>query len=86
MGVAISILLHVAQSSNRIELVEFVPVEAGFPVEQAAPAELQGDAVKLLYPHGSLFFASASNFEESLPKADTTRRAVAILILRGQKH
>jgi len=84
VGVAISILLYVFQSSNQVEVVQFVPVEGGFPDEQPAPAELPSHEVTLLYTYGSLFFASASTFEQKLPVADQAQQAVAVLILRGQ--
>jgi SulP family sulfate permease len=84
VGVAIAILLHVFQSSNQIEVVQFVPVEAGFPLEQPAPAELPSRELTLLYTYGSLFFAAATTFEKKLPSADGARQAVVIPILRGQ--
>ena len=84
VGVAISILLHVIQSSNQIRVTEFVPVEGGFPVEKPVPVELSSHQTTVLFPYGSLFFASASTFEKSLPKVGEAQRAVVILILRGQ--
>ena len=84
VGVAISIVLHVVHSSNRVEIVQIVPIEGGFPDEQPAPAELSSGEVTLLHTYGSLFFASASTFEQQLPMADDAQRAVVILLLRGQ--
>ncbi len=84
VGMAISVILHVFQSSNQVKIVEFVLTEDGFPIEQPAPAELPDRHITLLYPYGSLFFASASNFEQRLPAADTAQQAVVILLLRGQ--
>ncbi|MCA9873126.1 MAG: SulP family inorganic anion transporter [Anaerolineales bacterium] len=84
IGVAISIMMHVFRSSNQVRLVEFVPVEGGFPIEQPAPLMLANHEVTLLYAYGSLFFAAAATFEKSLPNADDAKEAVVILILRGQ--
>jgi len=84
VGVAISVMLHVFQSSNQIKVVEFVPVESGFPEERPAPAKLTSQQITLLYTYGSLFFASAANFEKNLPAADEAQQAVVILILRGR--
>lgn len=84
IGVAISIMMHVFRSSNQLRLVEFVPVEGGFPIEQSAPLKLADHEVTLLYAYGSLFFAAAATFEKSLPNADDAKEAVVILILRGQ--
>ncbi len=84
IGVAISIMMHVFRSSNQLRLVEFVPVEGGFPIEQPAPLKLADHEVTLLYTYGSLFFAAAATFEKNLPNADDAKEAVVILILRGQ--
>jgi len=84
IGVAISIMLHVFRSSNQVRVVEFVPVESGFPIEQPAPIKLSDREVTLIYAYGSLFFAAAATFEQNLPSAEDARQAVVILILRGQ--
>lgn len=84
VGVAISVMLHVFQSSNQVKVVEFVPIEGGFPEERPVPAELTSGQIALLYTYGSLFFASADNFERHLPVADKAQQAVVILILRGR--
>lgn len=84
IGIAISVMLYVFQSSNQIRVVEFVPVEGGFPNEQPAPAELSSRQITILYTYGSLFFAAAPTLEKNLPKSDNAEQAVVILILRGQ--
>jgi SulP family sulfate permease len=84
IGVAISIMMHVFRSSNQVRLVEFVPVEGGFPIEQPAPLKLPDHEVTLLYAYGSLFFAAAATVEQNLPNGDDAKQAVVILILRGQ--
>ena len=84
VGVAISIMMHVFRSSNQVRMVEFVPVEGGFPIEQPAPIKLPDHEVTLLYAYGSLFFAAAATFEQNLPNAEEAKQAVVILILRGQ--
>lgn len=84
IGIAISIMLHVFRSSNQVRVVEFVPVENGFPIEQPAPTRLPDRDVTLLYAYGSLFFAAAATFEQNLPNAEDSQQAVVILILRGQ--
>jgi SulP family sulfate permease len=86
VGVAISILLHVFQSSNQIEVVQFVPVEGGFPLERPAPEILPSREVTLLFAYGSLFFAAATTFENKLPSADEARQAVVILLVRGRSE
>ena len=56
------------------------------PIEHPAPEELQSEQVNILVPYGSQFFAAAPVFEEGLPKADNTRYAAVILVLRGRKE
>lgn len=84
IGVAISIMLHVFQSANQVRVVEFMPVENGFPIEQPAPSKLRDHEVMLLYTYGNLFFAAAATLEKHLPNAEEAKQAVVILILRGQ--
>jgi SulP family sulfate permease len=82
VGVAISFLLHVLRSANRVEVRELVPVVGGFPVERPAPSSLETGSITVLRIRGSLFFASAQALEAQLPKASTALRAVVILTLR----
>ena len=83
LGVAISILLFVLQQSNTLRIVEWVIQETGWPVERPAPSQLESARVTVLYIYGSLFYAAAKTFEESLPAVEGSRRAVVILLLRG---
>jgi len=82
-GVAISILLLVFQQSNTLRIVEWVPRENGWPVEQPAPKQLESGRVTVLFIYGNLFYAAADTFEKSLPVPDGTQRSVVIMIFRG---
>ncbi len=86
VGVAVSIMLYVLQSSTHVRLVELVPVEGGFPIEQASPARLRSESVTILMPYGDLFFAAASTVEKLLPEVGDATRAVVILTLRGREE
>jgi SulP family sulfate permease len=86
VGVAISVMLHVLQSSARVRLVELAPVAGGFPIEREPPAQLASESVTILMPYGDLFFAAASNMESLLPDAGQAQRAAVILILRGREE
>ncbi len=86
VGIAVSIMLHVLQSSSLVRLMEVVPVEHGYPIEQDAPARLKSDSVVLLMPYGDLFFAAASNLETILPEVGETERAAVVLTLRGYEE
>jgi SulP family sulfate permease len=86
VGIAVSIMLHVVQSSSKVRLVELAPVQAGFPIEQEAPAQLKSESVILLMPYGDLFFAAASNLETLLPEVGEARQAGVVLIMRGYEE
>jgi sulfate permease, SulP family len=83
LGVAISILLVVVQQSNTIKVVEWVPVDGGWPVERPAPKELESGKLTVLYIYGNLFYAAAKALEKDLPAVEGARRAVVMLLLRG---
>jgi len=86
VGVAISVMLHVVRSSSRARLVEFIPVEGGFPIERPAPQELESDSVTVLMPYGDLFFAAAATVESLLPDPHDARRMAVILSLHGYEE
>ena len=86
VGIAVSIMLHVVQSSSMVRLVELAPVQDGFPIEQEAPKQLKSKSVILLMPYGDLFFAAASNLETLLPEVGETKRTAVILIMRGYEE
>ncbi len=84
VGIAVSILLHVLQSSNKVTVVAFELVEQGFPIEQKPPVQLESDRVTVLYVYGNLFFAAASSFETQLPQVNQASHAAVVLVLRGR--
>ena len=84
IGVALSVVLHVARQSNKVSVTWLVPAVDGFPVERPAPRELPSRQFTMLQIYGSLFFAAATSLEEMLPTVDNTTRAVVALGLRGR--
>jgi SulP family sulfate permease len=86
LGVAFSILLHVAQQANKVVITEWVLRSEGFPVEQPAPSALPSHRLTVLQVYGSIFFAAAKNLEDMLPDVEKTTRAVVILGLRGRSE
>lgn len=84
VGVALSIVLYVAQQANQVVVTEWVLKPEGFPVEQPAPSVLPSRRLTVLQVYGSLFFAAAKNLEEMLPAVENTTRAAVILTLRGR--
>ena len=68
-----------------MRLVEWVPVEHGFPLERDAPATLRSNGITLLSAYGSLFFAAAANAGRNcLPEVGDAERAIVLLALRGR--
>jgi sulfate permease, SulP family len=66
-----------------MRIVEWEVQEKGWPLEKPAPKQLDSNQVTVLFIYGNLFYASAENFEKSLPAVEGSRRAAVILILRG---
>ncbi|MCP2369595.1 SulP family sulfate permease [Agromyces terreus] len=84
VGVALGIVLFVADQSNSVRVRQLELIDDG-RMREVAPAERIGPKrVVVLQPYGSLFFASAPRFESQLPTIDErTRRAVVVMRLRG---
>jgi SulP family sulfate permease len=84
LGVALSVVLHVFQQSNKVVVTQWVLPPSGFPIEVAAPRQLASNQLTLLQIYGSLFFAAAKSVEEMLPAVGQARHAVVGIGLRGQ--
>lgn len=84
LGVALSVVLHVARQSNRVVVTWIELVPGGLPIERPAPKELPSHQFTMLQIYGSLFFAAAKNLEEILPSVENTTRAAVALGLRGK--
>jgi SulP family sulfate permease len=85
-GVALSIVLHVFQQSNKVVVTEWVLRPEGFPLEQPPPAQLPSHRFTLLHVYGSLFFAAAKSMEELLPRVGDATHAVVAINLRGKSE
>ncbi len=86
VGIGVSIILYVIRQSNRITLKEWSIDDDGSVSESDPPAELESHRVLTLRPYGSLFFAAASVFEQSLPDVTGhTHRSAVIITLRGKE-
>lgn len=85
VGVVVSILLYVGESSNDIRLAQIIELPDGRFIEKQPPKELPNNEVTVLHAYGSLFFAGARTFEDVLPRpADNATRPIVILRLRGR--
>jgi len=85
-GVGLSILLSTIQQSNKVVVKQWLLPPHGFPLEQAPPARLAGNALTVLHIYGSLFFAAARSIENSLPVVGGAARAVVAISLRGKSE
>ena len=81
IGVGLSVLLYVAGQSNKVTIRRRVPTADGHMVETEPPAVLPANEVVVLQPYGSMFFAAAPMFEDSLP-SPTRRSRNSVVILR----
>lgn len=87
LGVFLSILLHLYQSSLDVQVKQIVLTnkEYGFQ-EQPAPASLPPNAITILHIYGSVFYASTDILRAALPSPYTAAQSVVILGLRGRNE
>ena len=84
VGVGMGIILFVAQQSNHVRVRQVHVLDGGRIRESDPPPTIAEDAVVILQPYGSLFFASAPIFENQLPAVGrASKGAVVIIRLRG---
>lgn len=86
VGIAISIILHVARQANRVTVRRWVIGDDGAVREVDPPKTLGQNEIVVLRPYGSLFFASADPFDSALPSlTPESRGCVVIVTLRGKE-
>jgi SulP family sulfate permease len=86
IGIGMSVLLYVGRQSQRVVLKRWSINESGAVTEEEAPAQLGRDEIVVLRPYGSLFFAAAPLFEETLPEVTPDSRHSAVIVtLRGKE-
>jgi SulP family sulfate permease len=87
LGVALAVVLFVFQQSNKVTVKAWEIGPGQYPVEKEPPPVVPPGQVTILMPYGSLFYAAAPVFAALLPEVtETTRGAVVVLVLRGQKE
>ncbi len=84
IGVVLSALLYVNNSSTDISVVELRKRDDGMLEEHKAPRNLEPNKVTVLDVYGHLFYAGARTLERLLPKPRDVENAVVVLRLRGQ--
>jgi SulP family sulfate permease len=83
VGVIISFVLYIYRAADKFKVMEVVPLGRWRYETRPAPQELSSNHVVILNPRGNLFFASAVEFEENLPKVEKVERPVVLIRLRG---
>jgi len=86
IGVVLSALLYLAQSSTEVAVMERTEHADGRVEERPARERLPSDAVTVLHVYGHLFYAGARTLEGRLPSPRGARRPVVVLRLRGRAH
>lgn len=84
IGVVLSALLFVNESSTDVSVVEVVERPDGRIEEREPAAELPGGRVTVLGVYGHLFYAGARTLERRLPRPRGARNPVVVLRLRGR--
>jgi SulP family sulfate permease len=84
LGVAVSMLLYVTESSSDVSVVELVRRSDGQIEERKAPTRLLSHEVTVLDVYGHVFFAGARTLERLLPSPRNAEHPVVILRLRGR--
>lgn len=83
IGVVLSALLYVTESSTDVSIVELVRRSDGSIEESSAPRELPSNTVTVLDVYGHLFYAGAHTLERRLPSPRGADKPVVVLRLRG---
>ena len=87
VGVIASVVLYIVRQSNDVRLRACNYDDGHLISEQDVEPNLVSNSIVILQHYGALFFASAENYAEQLPKPGAdTNKAVVILNLRGQKN
>ncbi|MFN3651260.1 MAG: SulP family inorganic anion transporter [Armatimonadota bacterium] len=84
IGVALSALLYLYESSTDVSVVELVTHPDGRVEERRAPRELPSARVTVLDVYGHLFYAGAYTLERLLPRPEGSHHPAVILRLRGR--
>lgn len=84
IGVVLSALLYINESSTDVAVVELVRQPDGKIEERQPPEQLPDHAVTVLDVYGHLFYAGARTLERLLPRPTSAEESVVILRLRGR--
>ena len=84
LGVAFSVVMHVARQSNKVVITQWIPTPGGFPLEE--PRRVKHPAIVLRCCRYTAAFSSPRPraWRRCCPDLDNTDRAVVALVLRGR--
>jgi sulfate permease, SulP family len=85
LGVVLSALLFLGQSSAEVAVVELVKQPDGHIEERRPPRQLPSRAITVLDVYGDLYYAGARTLERQLPSAQGAQHPVVVLRLRGRQ-
>lgn len=83
IGMVLSALLYLYQSSGDLSVVELVEQPDGWIEERKRPHQLKDNHITVLDIYGPVFYASARTLGRLLPSPDGARNPVVVLRLRG---
>jgi SulP family sulfate permease len=83
IGVVLSAMLYLYQSSGDLSVVELVERPDGLIEERKRPHRLKDNQVTVLDIYGPLFYASAQTLGRLLPSPESAKNPVVVLRLRG---
>jgi SulP family sulfate permease len=85
LGVVLSALLYVSESSTDVSVVELVERGDGRLEEREPPRRLPSRRATTLDVYGHLFYAGARTLERLLPEAHGAELPIVVLRLRGRR-
>jgi SulP family sulfate permease len=83
IGMVLSAMLYLYQSSGDLSVVELVEQPDGSIEERKRPHRLKDNHITVLDIYGPVFYASARTLGRLLPSPDGARNPVVVLRLRG---
>ena len=84
IGVVLSAMLYLYQSSTDVSVVEVVERPDGHLEERTPPKHLPSNTVTVLDVYGHLFYAGVQTLSRLLPRPEEAERPVVVLRMRGR--
>jgi SulP family sulfate permease len=84
IGVVLSAILHLYESSTDVQVVEVVQRPDGRLEERTPPKRLPSHTVTVLDIYGHLFYAGVQTLSRSLPRPEEAEQPVVVLRMRGR--